>query len=46
MWYFVAGAALNVIITVVRHPGILQGGEPHPVQGMLATVAIGASTWL
>lgn len=39
--YFIAGAVLNVIVTVVRSPGLLQD-SPHPYQGLAASAAVGA----
>lgn len=39
--YFIAGAVLNVIVTVIRSPGLLQD-SPHPYQGLAASAAVGA----
>jgi hypothetical protein len=44
MWYFVAGALLNVSITLWRaRMMFLQGNAPHWVQGILFSAVIGAA---
>lgn len=46
MWYFVAGALLNVAITVWRmRLQLLQGSAPHWAQGLLFSAAIGAAIY-
>jgi hypothetical protein len=46
MWYFVAGALLNVAITAWRMRfELLQGGAPHWAQGVLFSAAIGAAIY-
>jgi hypothetical protein len=46
MWYFFAGALLNVAITVWRmRLQLLQSGAPHWVQGLLFSAAIGAAVY-
>lgn len=43
MWYFVAGAAVAVIQVILRNPiQFLQGAYNYPIQGFLATAAMGA----
>ena len=46
VWYFVAGAVFNVLVTLWRmRLIILQGGAPHWASGLLFSAAIGAAIY-